>query len=170
MKKFPLKMGDLKEISRKEFETYLRVKEFIERNGYQEADLRKMVRDRKPTRIPLMIRSDDMEPKRCECYWMQLMTSKFQSKLSYMHMRIEGHLLSGGKMELKFSILNGSDYNTYLTEISITTSERSQEATRYPQVSTSALLSQRLSQVHLLGSTSHDYQSFSQFLSICKSF
>ena len=60
-------MGHLKEISRKEFETYLRIKEFIERNGYEEADLRKMVRDRKPIRIPLIIHSDDMELKRYEC-------------------------------------------------------------------------------------------------------
>ena len=30
------------EFSQKEFETYLRIKEFIERNGYEEADLRKM--------------------------------------------------------------------------------------------------------------------------------
>ena len=44
-------------------------------------------------------------------------------------MGIEGHLLPGGKVELKFSKLNGSDYNTYLTAISITTSERNQEAT-----------------------------------------
>ena len=51
-------------ISSKEFETYLRIKEFIERNGYEEADLRKMVRDREP---PLIIHSDDMEPKRYEC-------------------------------------------------------------------------------------------------------
>ena len=72
-------------------------------------------------------------------------------------------------MELKFFILNGSDYNTYLTEISITTSEHNQEATLNPQVSTSALLSQMPSQVHLLGSTSNDYQSLPQFLSICKS-
>ena len=73
-------------------------------------------------------------------------------------------------MELKFSILNGSDYNTYLTETSITTFEHNQEATLYPQVLTSALISQRLSQVHLLASTSHDYQRFPQFLSVCKSF
>ena len=59
-------MDDLREILRKEFETYLRIKEFIERNSYEEADLRKMVRDRKPTRIPLIIHSDDMEPKRYE--------------------------------------------------------------------------------------------------------
>ena len=55
-------------------------------------------------------------------YQTQLMTLKFQSKLSYMHMRIKGLLLPGGKVELKFSILNGwvhADYNTYLTEISI---------------------------------------------------
>ena len=50
----------------KEFEIYLRIKEFIERNLYEEADLRKMVRDRKPTRIPLIIHSDGMEPKRYE--------------------------------------------------------------------------------------------------------
>ena len=61
------------------------------------------------------------------------MTSKFQSKLSYMRMRIEGHLLPEGKVELKFFILNSSDYNTSLTEISITTSEHNQEATLYPQ-------------------------------------
>ena len=77
------------------------------------------------------------------------MTSKFQSKLSYMRMRIEGHVLLGGKVELKFSILNGSDYNTYLTEISITTLEHNKEATLYPQVSTSTILSQRPFQVHL---------------------
>ena len=59
-------MGDLKEISWKEFETYLRIKEFIERNSYEDADLRKMVRDRKPTHIPLIIHSDGMEPKRYE--------------------------------------------------------------------------------------------------------
>ena len=55
----------MEEISRKEFETYLRIKEFIERNSYEEADLSKMVPDRKPTRIPL-IHSDNMEPKRYE--------------------------------------------------------------------------------------------------------
>ena len=102
-------------------------------------------------------------------YQMQLMTLKFKSKLSYMRMRIEGHLLPGRIVELKFSILNGSDYNTYLTEISITTSEHNQEATLCPQDFTSALLIQRLSQVHLLGSTSRDYQGFPQFPSVCKS-
>ena len=59
-------MGNLREISRKEFATYLRIKEFIERNGYEEADLRQMVRDRKLTPIPLIICSDDMELKRYE--------------------------------------------------------------------------------------------------------
>ena len=48
-------------ISQNEFETYLKIKEFIERNGYEEADLRKMVRAREP---PLIIYSDDMESKR----------------------------------------------------------------------------------------------------------
>ena len=46
---------------------YLRIKEFIERNSYEEADLRKMVRDRKPTRTPLKIHSDDMDQNRYEC-------------------------------------------------------------------------------------------------------
>ena len=45
----------------------LRVKEFIEKNDYEEADLTKKIRDRRPTRIPLIIRSDDMEPKKYEC-------------------------------------------------------------------------------------------------------
>ena len=98
---------------------------------------------------------------------MQLMTSKFQSKLQYMHMRIKDHLLPGEKVELKFFILNG--YNIYPTWINITNSEHNQEVTLYPQVLTSTLLSQIPFQVHLLGSTSHDYQSLPQFLSICKS-
>ena len=59
-------MGDLKRITRKELEAYLRVKEFIEKNNHEEADLRRMVRDRRPNRIPLIICSDDMEPKKYE--------------------------------------------------------------------------------------------------------
>ena len=74
-------------------------------------------------------------------------------------------------MELKFSTLSGLRicHNIYPSWINITTSEHNQEVALYPQVSTSTLLSQRLSQVHLLGSTSHNYQSLPQFLSICKS-
>ena len=53
-------MGDLKWITRKEFEAYLRVKGFVEKNNYGEADLRKKIRDRRPARIPLIIRSDDI--------------------------------------------------------------------------------------------------------------
>ena len=60
-------MGDLKWITQKEFEAYLRVKEFIEKDNFGEVDLRKKIRDRKPTRIPLIIRSDDMVPKKYEC-------------------------------------------------------------------------------------------------------
>ena len=59
--------------------------------------------------------------------------------------------------------------NIYPSRIDITTSEHNQEVTLYPQVLTSALPLQRLSQVHFLGSTLHDYQSLPQFLSICKS-
>ena len=59
-------MGDFKWITRKEFEVYLRVKEFIEKNNYEEADLRKKIRDRRPAHIPLIIRSDNMEPKKYE--------------------------------------------------------------------------------------------------------
>ena len=40
-------MSDCK-ISWKEFETYLRIKESVERNGYEEVDLRKMVQDSEP--------------------------------------------------------------------------------------------------------------------------
>ena len=36
-------MGDLIWITRKEFEAYLRVKEFIEKNDYDESDLRKRI-------------------------------------------------------------------------------------------------------------------------------
>ena len=61
-------MGDLKWIMRKEFEAYLRVKEFIEKkNNDEEADLRKKIRERRPACIPLIIRSDDMEPRKYEC-------------------------------------------------------------------------------------------------------
>ena len=59
-------MGDLKWITRKEFEVYLRVKEFIEKNNYDEADLRKKIQNRRPARIPLIIRSNDMEPREYE--------------------------------------------------------------------------------------------------------
>ena len=58
------------EISRREFEAYLRnllkgLRNLL-KNNYEEADLRKLVRDRRPTRIPQIIRSDDMELKKYE--------------------------------------------------------------------------------------------------------
>ena len=56
-------MGGIKWITRKEFEAYLRVKEFMEKNGFDEADLRKKIRNRRPARIPLLICSNDMELK-----------------------------------------------------------------------------------------------------------
>ena len=59
-------MGNLKWITRKEFEAYLRVKEFMEKNDHDEADLRKKIRDRRPAQIPL-IHSDDMKLRKCEC-------------------------------------------------------------------------------------------------------
>ena len=34
--------------------------------NYDEADLRKKILDRRPTHIPLIIRSDDMEPRKYE--------------------------------------------------------------------------------------------------------
>ena len=37
------------------------------------------------------------------------MTSKFQRKLLYTHMRIEGRSLPGGKVELRTFISNGSN-------------------------------------------------------------
>ena len=58
------KISNRKEISHREFVTYLRIKKFVERNSYEEADLRKMVRSRES---PLIIHSDDMEPNRYEC-------------------------------------------------------------------------------------------------------
>ena len=87
-----------------------------------------------------------------------------------MHIQIKDLLLPGGKVELKFFTLSGLSHNIYPSWINITTFKHNQEATLYPHVLTSALLSQTLSQVHLLGSTSPDYQSLPQFLSICKSF
>ena len=60
-------MGDLKWITRKEFKAYLRVEELIEKNNYEEANLRKKIRERRPTCIPQIILSDDMEPKEYEC-------------------------------------------------------------------------------------------------------
>ena len=60
-------MGDLKWITQKEFEMYLRVKEFMEKNGYDESDLRKKVRGKMHTHIPLIICSNDMELTKYEC-------------------------------------------------------------------------------------------------------
>ena len=45
---------------------YLRVKEFMGINNYEEADLRKIVRGKIPTLIPLIIHSDDMELRKYE--------------------------------------------------------------------------------------------------------
>ena len=60
-------------------------------------------------------------------------------------------------------------YNKYLfIWINITIPERNQEATLYLQELTSALLIQMLVQVHLTGNTSHDYQGFLRFFSICR--
>ena len=67
-------MSDSKTISHREFETYLRVKEFIERNGYEETDLKTMTGYRKPS---LIIHSDDMEQRDTNVYQKQLMTSEF---------------------------------------------------------------------------------------------
>ena len=57
------KMSDCTPISQEEFETYLTIKKFIERNGFEEVDLRNMVQ----AGPPLIIHSDDIEPKRYEC-------------------------------------------------------------------------------------------------------
>ena len=94
-------MSNHKEITHRDFETYLRVKEFIERNGYEEADLREMVS------TPLIIHSDDMEPKRYECLSDAANDITVFSKLLFMHIRIKGLLLPGEKMKLKFSALSG---------------------------------------------------------------
>ena len=54
-------------ISREEFKTYLRIKKLIERNNYEEnATFRSKKRGPIATHIPLIIRSDDMEPTRYE--------------------------------------------------------------------------------------------------------
>ena len=53
-------------ITRKEFEAYLRVKEFMEKSDYDEPDLRNKIRDKRPACIPLIICSDYMEPKEYE--------------------------------------------------------------------------------------------------------
>ena len=53
--------------------------------------------------------------------------------------------------------------NIYPTGINITIPECNQEGTLYPQELTSALLIQMLSQVHLTGNTSRDYQSLQRF-------
>ena len=97
-------MGDLRW---REFEMYLSIKEFIEKNGDEEADLWKMVQDRKPTHIPLIIHSDDIVDAAND-----IKVSKQTLIYAYENRR---PLITRGKVELKFSILNGSDYNTYLS-------------------------------------------------------
>ena len=52
--------------TQKEFYVYLRVKEFMRKNDYDETDLMKKIQDRRPALIPLIIRSDDMEPRKYE--------------------------------------------------------------------------------------------------------
>ena len=52
-------MSNFKLITRKEFEEYLRVKEFMKKKSFGEAELRMKLRDRRPACITLMIRSDD---------------------------------------------------------------------------------------------------------------
>ena len=59
-------MDNLKWITRKEFEAYLRVKGFMKKNNYDQADLRKKIRNRTLASIPLIICSDDMEPRKYE--------------------------------------------------------------------------------------------------------
>ena len=59
-------MGDLKWITRKQFESYLRVKEFMGKNNYDESDLRKKIRNKRPAHIPLILRSNDMKPRKYE--------------------------------------------------------------------------------------------------------
>ena len=76
-------------------------------------------------------------------------------------------------MELKFSTLSGLRicHNIYPSWIDITTSEHNQEVALCLQELTSALPSQRLSQVHLLGSTSpitRVFHNFSQSVSLLR--
>ena len=52
--------------------------------------------------------------------------------------------------------------------VALTIPERDQEATLYLQELTSTLPIQKLSQAHLTGNRSHDYQGFQRFLSIYK--
>ena len=58
------------------------------------------------------------------------------------------------------SLPTRSSDDIYPSWINITSPERNQEATLYPQELTSALLIQMLSWVHLRGNTSCDYRGF----------
>ena len=70
--------------------------------------------------------------------------------------------------DFELNEIGGSTINIYPTGINITRPECNQEVTLYPQELTSTLLIQKLSQVHLRGNTSNDYQSLQPFPSICK--
>ena len=102
-----LKMGGLKWITRKEFEACLRIKEFMEKNNFEEVDLRKKILDRRP--IPLMIRSNDMKPKKYECIKEAANDIKVPREIFiHAYENIEGRLLLEGKGELKsFVTSNG---------------------------------------------------------------
>ena len=67
------------------------------------------------------------------------MTSKFHGKLLYMHMKIEGCILPGGKADLRSFTLSGLSHNIYPSWIDITTSEHNQEVALCLQELTSAL-------------------------------
>ena len=58
--------------------------------------------------------------------------------------------------------------NIHPSWINITIPEHNQEVAQCLQELASALLIQMLFQAHLIGNTSHDYQSLQQFLLICK--
>ena len=89
---------------------YLRIKKFIENNGFKKADLRNMVRDRPP----LLIHSDEIELKRCECLSDSADDIKVSKQTLIYAYEKNGLLLLEGKVELKFSTLSGLRINIYL--------------------------------------------------------
>ena len=119
--------------------------------------MRKKIRDRRPTRVPLMIRSDDMEPKEYERLKDAANDIKVPRETLIYAYENRRSLMNRRKGELRSFTLSGLSHNIYPTWIDITTSEHNQEATLCFQGLTSALLIQRVSQDHLLGNTSHDY-------------
>ena len=144
------KMENLKPISHKEFNEFIKCKGFKGRNEYKLKELKakfgfKPMYDRRT----LTISSEDMSPTTFD----SLRKASKATGISY------GVLIYAKNKERNFVKSNEKIYNI---------NWHNWQHLSCLQELTSTLLIQKLSQVHLTDNTSLDYQGFQRFLSICK--